>query len=83
MSGIKVQCYSGYRADERPTRFYLGEKELQVRDIEDQWYSPHARYFRIRASDGNIYIIRHDETHDSWSLNAFRETKAEKRKEFL
>jgi hypothetical protein len=29
-------------------------------------------YFRVRASDGNIYVLRHDETGDTWSLDAFR-----------
>ena len=48
-----------------------GEHTLDV-EVEDQWYSPSAMYFRVRASDGNTYVLRHDETEDTWSLDAFR-----------
>ena len=52
---IKVECYSGYRADQRPHQFTLGGKLLKVKDVVDQWYSPAAIYFRVRADDGNQY----------------------------
>ena len=72
MSGIKVECYAGYRADQRPLRFILGGRVYDVRDIEDRWYSPDATYFRVRADDGNLYILRHDEVEDLWTLDGFR-----------
>ena len=72
MSDIKVECYAGYRPDERPLRFTLGEQVLEVREVEDRWYSPSSRHFKVRASDGNVYILRHDEEQDRWSLDAFR-----------
>ena len=72
MSGIKVECYAGYRADQRPVRFTLGSKTLAVEEIEDQWYSPDAMYFRVHADDGNLYILRHDQAEDRWTLDAFR-----------
>ena len=75
MSSIKVECYSGYRADQRPVRFYLQHQVLEVMDIEDQWYSPSLRYFRIRASDGNVYVLCHNEDEDAWSLEAFRKNR--------
>ena len=72
MVEIRVDCYAGYKADQRPQRFTLGSNVLEVREVEDQWYSPSATYFRVRASDGNLYILRHDENHDRWTLDAFR-----------
>ncbi len=72
MSEIKVECYAGYKADQRPLRFTLGKNQLIVEETEDQWYSPDATYFRVRANDGNYYVLRHDETEDRWSLEAFR-----------
>jgi hypothetical protein len=32
---IKVVCYSGYRAEESPVRFYLGERKIEVEAIID------------------------------------------------
>ena len=72
MSEIKVECYAGYKSEQYPQRFILGDQPLRVEEVEDQWYSPSARHFRVRASDGNIYILRHDEEKDCWSLDAFR-----------
>jgi hypothetical protein len=72
MNELKVECYAGYKGNQRPQRFTLGERVLEVEDVEDQWYGPSAQYFKIRASDGNTYILRHDEENDRWSLDAFR-----------
>ena len=72
MSGIQVECYSGFKSEERPLRFRLGEQVLEVVEIEDQWYGPSQRYFRLRASDGNIYLLCRDEEKDLWRLEAFR-----------
>jgi hypothetical protein len=72
MSEIRVECYAGYRADQRPIRFSLRGRVYQVEQVEDQWYSPSVTYFRVRAHDGNLYVLRHDEAQDAWTLDAFR-----------
>ncbi|MGH9704361.1 MAG: hypothetical protein ACRD4K_13385 [Candidatus Acidiferrales bacterium] len=72
MNDIHVECYAGFRADQRPTRFTLRGRDFQVEEVDDQWYSPDAIYFRVRADDGNFYVLRHDEKSDEWTLDAFR-----------
>ena len=72
MHDIRVECYAGYRADERPLRFVLGGRPFEVAEVEDRWYSPGVIYFRVRATDGNFYVLRHDEGMDVWTLEAFR-----------
>ena len=74
-----VETYSGYRADERPLRFQLGERWLEVEEVLDQWYDPDARYFRVRAADKCIYVLRHHEIEDAWTLQAFRNPAADER----
>lgn len=69
---VVVESYSGYRAGERPLRFELNGRSYEVTEVEDRWYSPESSYFRVVASDGNRYVLRHDETADSWSLEGFR-----------
>jgi len=71
-SGITVECYAGHRADERPQRFTLHGRRYEVTEVDDRWYSPGACYFRVRADDGNVYVLRHDERQDAWTLDAFR-----------
>lgn len=72
MSEIRVDCYAGFRADQRPLRFILRGRTFEVTEVQDKWYAPGAIYFRVRAEDGNFYILRHDEVQDSWTLDAFR-----------
>jgi len=69
---ISVKSYSGFKAEERPLRFVLNGHEYEVKGVEDRWHSPAATYFRVVASDGNRYVLRHDEPTDSWSLEGFR-----------
>jgi hypothetical protein len=65
---VKVECYAGYRSDERPARLVFGERTEEVRMVEDRWYSPGATYFRVVVESGDRYILRHDDVQDVWSL---------------
>ena len=65
---IKVTAYSGYKANERPISFKWRDRTLQIQDIIDRWYGPGHDYFKVRADDGNIYIIRWDRYLDIWRL---------------
>jgi hypothetical protein len=76
MSRILVECYAGYRGEQRPLRFTIGGQTLQVLEIQDQWYSPDAMYFRVHADDSNLYLLRHDEARDEWTLEGFRAPRA-------
>ncbi len=73
---LRVETYSGYRADERPLRFSFPGRaeapEYTVEEVLDQWYGVGYQCFKVRASDGNIYILRHDQTDDRWRLDSFR-----------
>lgn len=74
---LRVECYSGAKADERPLRFYLGDRLLLVEEVLDQWYGPNDLFFKVRADDGNLYILRnHRATLEGGrSLESFREVK--------
>jgi hypothetical protein len=69
---IHVECYAGYRADERPLRFTLSGCVFDVEEVEDRWHSLGATCFRVRANDGKSYVLRHDEDMDVWTLAAQR-----------
>lgn len=69
---VRVECYAGRKADERPLRFQLGERVYLVEEVVDQWYGPDDTFFKVRADDGNLYILRHSHVEDEWSLEAFR-----------
>jgi len=76
---LHVECYSGYRADERPLRFAFlikpGARRFEVKEVLDQWYGVGYQCFKVRADDGNIYILRHDLVETNWCLDSFRRIK--------
>ena len=69
---MQVRTYSGVKADERPVRFELDGREYMVEEILDRWYGPDDTFFKLRADDNNIYILRHSPATDTWSLESFR-----------
>jgi hypothetical protein len=68
---IRVACHAGYRGAQEPVAFWLGEWRLAVRQIVDRWFAPQSRWFKVAADDGDLYILRHDETSDAWELAAY------------
>jgi hypothetical protein len=68
---VRVECYAGRKADERPIRFHLGGPDYVVEEIMDQWYGRDGCYFKVRAGDG-FYILRCGEPGGEWSLESFR-----------
>ena len=69
-----MECYSGRKADERPVRFRLDGQEYFVEEVLDQWYGPEDVVFKVRADDGNVYILRHETPapDGEWSVISFR-----------
>jgi len=77
---LKVECYSGHKADERPVRFRLEGKQYVVQAVLDQWYDPESVFYKVRADDGNLYILRQQTStlDGTWDLVSFRKGSGER-----
>lgn len=71
---VNVECYSGYRANERPTSFNYRGRRWEVADIIDRWYEgghaasrPAVNYYRVRTSGGRVFLLRYLSLFDAWS----------------
>ena len=77
---LKVECYSGYKADERPLRFSFGDQPggpvFEVKEVLDQWYGVGYHCFKVLADDDNLYVLRHQQGEDNWVLDSFRRGEA-------
>lgn len=69
---MRVECYSGFKGDERPLRLQIADRMVDIAEIEDRWYSPGATYFRVLLTNGERYVLRREDAQDSWTLEAFR-----------
>ena len=54
---VHVECYAGYRGDQEPRAFTVGTRRLVVTAVDDRWAGPGHRYFRVRADDGDTYVL--------------------------
>ncbi|HZR70796.1 MAG TPA: hypothetical protein VFB01_17270 [Burkholderiales bacterium] len=68
---LDVESYAGYRGEQEPRAFRLGERRIAVLEIVDRWVGPDHRYFRVSADDGNLYVLRRDDATERWTLGAF------------
>jgi len=69
---VRVECYAGYKGDERPVRLQIDEQMMEIAEVEDRWYSPGATYFRVLLANGERYVLRREDAQDVWTLEAFR-----------
>jgi hypothetical protein len=72
---IQVECYSGYKADERPVAFTHEGRRWEVREVLDRWCEggltsdrPSVDYFKVRTEGGRTFLLRHLSLFDSWSV---------------
>ena len=68
---ITVECYAGYRGEQTPRAFTIGERRIDVSEVVDAWLAPHHRYFKVKDAEGQRYVLRHDVPVDEWELTLF------------
>jgi hypothetical protein len=55
---VRVVCYEGYKAEETPRAFLLGECRIEVVRILDRWRGEEHEYIKLDGSDDARYILR-------------------------
>ena len=77
---IKVECHSGYKADEYPVCFYWDNIKFEIKEVSDRWYQsdassdlPACDYFKVCTAEEMKYIIKHELESDHWFLVAIDE----------
>lgn len=69
---IQVNCYSGYRGEETPRRFWLEESLVEIKEVVDRWLDPEHRYFKVVGDDNSTYILRHNSETYEWELTFYQ-----------
>jgi hypothetical protein len=63
-SVVDVECHAGYRGEETPRRFRLGERHVEIAEVIDSWLAPDHRYFKVRDTQSDLHILRSDVAAD-------------------
>jgi hypothetical protein len=72
---LRVECYAGTKADERPVHFQLEDSDSMVDEVLETWCGPDDAFFKVRTDDSNLYILRRNVSGDEWNLESFRQVK--------
>jgi hypothetical protein len=71
---IQVECYSGYKINERPMAFTYQGHRWEIQEIVDCWNEgdidptrPEVCYFKVKTTGDRIFILRYLSLFDSWS----------------
>ena len=72
---VEVECYSGFKANERPVAFTHKGLRREIEEIIDRWYEggidperPATDYFKVKTTAGETFILRYLSLFDAWSL---------------
>ncbi len=72
---IAIECYLENNSNGRPTAFSLMGRSYKVKEIIDTWHAKVAVYFKVKAEDDNIYLLKYDERKAQWDLVFFQNPK--------
>ena len=57
---VRVECYAGYKSEETPRHFHIGERRVEVVEVLDTWLTPEHGHYKVKGSDDATYVLRHD-----------------------
>jgi hypothetical protein len=70
---VSVECHPGHRGEEVPRAFFVGGRCIEVVEVLDCWPGRDHRYFKVRGSDGGLFILRHDGRSGEWEITLFEQ----------
>ena len=72
---IEVECYSGYRQNERPVAFSFQGRRWEVAEVIDRWYEGRLRSnqpaldcYKVRTTEGRVFMLRYNSLFDAWAI---------------
>ena len=69
---IEVESNADDTGIETPKRIRLNGRVIEVVETIDQWPGRDYSYFKVKGDDGNLYILRLDDTRHGWELTMFQ-----------
>ena len=72
---VQVETYVDEGGAEKLRRFRLDSRVVEVAYNIDQWYGADYRYVKVRGSDGNVYILRHNKIRAEWELTMYQRSQ--------
>ena len=74
---VQVDTYIDEGGAEKLRRFRLDSRVVEVADNIDQWFGDDYCYVKVKGSDGNVYILRHNEIRAEWELTMYQHSQSQ------
>ena len=74
---VQVETFVDEGGAEKLRRFCLDSRVVEVADNIDQWHGTDYRYVKVMGTDGNIYVLRHDEVRAEWELTIYQRSQSQ------
>ena len=74
---IQVETYMD-QGVEKLRRIRFDSRQIEITDNIDQWHGADYRYFKVRGSDGNLYMLRHNDIRADWELTMYERTQPQR-----
>jgi hypothetical protein len=68
---VQAESYVDQDGVEKLRRIRFDDHQIEIAENIDQWHGADYRYFKVRGSDGSLYIVRHNETRADWELTMY------------
>ena len=70
---VQAETYVDQDGVEKLRRVRFDSRQIDITENIDQWHGVDYRYFKVRGSDGNLYILRHNEIRADWELKMYEQ----------
>ena len=74
---IQVETYMD-QGVEKLRRIRFDSRQIEITDNIDRWHGADYRYFKVRGSDGNLYMLRHNDIRADWELTMYERTQPQR-----
>jgi len=74
---VRVETYVDRDGVEKVHRIRFDSRQIEIAENIDQWHGADYRYFKVRGSDGTLYMLRHNETRADWELMMYERTQSQ------
>ena len=68
---VQVETYVDEGGVEKLRRIRFDIRQIEIAENIDQWHGADYRYFKVRGSDGNLYIFRYNEIRADCELTMY------------
>ena len=69
---IIVEFCPELQTKERPVAFHVCDRRYRIKEVVDRWYGDGEIYFKVKADDNNIYLLKYEEGQGCWDLVFFQ-----------